>query len=523
MYIVALLAALPLYTGDGYGQLGVTKYVLFRNVSLLCLACWILLGTPGRVRILADWLKAAAGGRRPGRAGKTVAAQACFGNGSGVFSMVDCAVAAYGVCVALSAFFSHYRLLAWFGYDEWYMGAFSQLMFVGIYFFVSRQYDGSGWPLYLGEAALFLVSVLGLLHKLGIDPLGLQKGWNSGDWVYSHMLSTLGNINWLCGYYSVALALVMAHYLREERRSVLVPLYAAAVSSFLLLGVQGSQGGLLILGVCVALCLLFGWRQRAVRRKIYLLLAGFFLCMPFMGLLMDLRGEEAAVVADGDVFERTVWYGWLAAALVCGVLYVVSRKRDEARESAEPCMRRKGDGGAKRAEGKRWPGRMLALGCAGLLMAAFLVLVHRVDDGFGSGRGFLWRIALEGFAQADFKDKLLGAGPDCFAAAVFASLGAGADVWSGDHWDGAVFTNAHNEILNQLCNVGILGTLSYLSVFAAGLGRYRREYVGWLGLLVIGVYGVHALISFQQVLNAPLLFLALGLCESKMRNRQASA
>ena len=72
------------------------------------------------------------------------------------------------------------------------MGAFSQLMFIGIYFFVSRQYGGAVWPIYLGEAALFLVTLLGLLHRLGIDPLGLMAGWNSGDWEYSHLLSTLG-------------------------------------------------------------------------------------------------------------------------------------------------------------------------------------------------------------------------------------------------------------------------------------------------------------------------------------------
>ena len=66
--------------------------------------------------------------------------------------MVDAAVASYGICVLLSALRSEYGALAWTGYEGWYMGAVSQLLFVGIYFFVSRQYDGARWPLYLGEA-----------------------------------------------------------------------------------------------------------------------------------------------------------------------------------------------------------------------------------------------------------------------------------------------------------------------------------------------------------------------------------
>nr|WP_300783386.1 hypothetical protein [uncultured Acetatifactor sp.] len=148
------------------------------------------------------------------------------------------------------------------------------------------------------------------------------------------------------------------------------------------------------------------------------------------------------------------------------------------------------------------------------------------------------------------KDKLLGAGPDCYGVAVFGRLGTGSDVWKGEHWEGAVFTNAHNEVLSQLCNVGILGTVSYLAIFLAGLWRYgrgsaesRRSLVQsrgggpgkgggalafpadsdacclWAGVLAIAMYGAHSLISFQQVLNTPLLFLVLGVCEQRMRAR----
>ncbi len=134
-------------------------------------------------------------------------------------------------------------------------------------------------------------------------------------------------------------------------------------------------------------------------------------------------------------------------------------------------------------------------------------------------------MALEGFDLAGWKDKLLGAGPDCYAEAVFNRLAAGTDVWNGEHWEGAIFTNAHNEILSQLINVGIMGTVSYLAIFFAGLLRYCGNrnssgglwYVRWLGVLAIAMYGAHGLISFQQVLNAPILFVTLGLCEYGMR------
>lgn len=554
LYLVILLAVLPLYTGDGYWQLGDTKYTLFRNLSYLCLGGWLLAGMPGRVRSAAEYLRARKGRWKgqdsmagqtgmtgdgavpPGRRGAETAGQkrrnrtgagAGTGQRQAVFSSVDFAMIFYGVCVLLSAVCSDYGKLAWVGYEGWYMGAISQLLFIGIYFFISRQYDGAGWPVYLGEAAFFLVTLLGLLHRLGIDPLGLMGNWNSGDWEYSHMLSTLGNINWLCGYYSVATAFMVVHFLREKRRWLQAVLYMALVLAFVLLLVQGSQSGLLILGACVAVCFFLGRQVKGVWGKILLLLAGTFFFMPLMEVLMKLRGSKAAVVADGNIFAFTGWYGWMLAAVTCLFLYLLLERKGDVCEE-KPAEE---NGCIRRAL------RRIVPAVLGVVIVLAGVLFWRgLDDSFGSGRGFLWRIAVESFIEADAKDKLLGAGPDCYAESVFNRLGAGTDVWKGEHWEGAVFTNAHNEILSQLCNVGVLGTVSYLAVFLAGMCRYghapgkkyrygQREErlagycMGGMGLLVLAMYGIHLLVSFQQVLNAPLLFLALGLCEAETRRK----
>lgn len=537
LYIVVLLVILPLYTGGGYWQLGDAKYMLFRNMSLLCLGCWLAAGMPWRIgRLIAFWRKH----------NKT----SVWGNFP--FSSVDWAVLSYAGCVILSALCSSCGQLAWKGYGGWYMGAVSQVLFAGIYFFVSRQYDGAGWPVWLGELALFLVTVFGLLHRLGLDPLGLMDGWNSGDWEYSHMLSTLGNINWLCGYYSVALAVLTVHFLREERPPILIPLYLASVSVFVLLGIQGSQSGWLLLLVCTGSGIFLGRGRRSVQKKICALLAGFFLGMPLMEVLMRLRGSEAAFVADGNIFDYVKWYMWLIGAGGCAALFFcLSRKRGIAGKDRGffriVLQRLRRRSGMQRAV-------LVTAGCCGAMVGillGYLLITRSVGDGFGSGRGFLWRISLEGFAQADGKDKLLGAGPDCYGEAVFNRLGVGTEVWKGEHWEGAVFTNAHSEFLSQLCNVGILGTVSYLAIFLTGLWRYgggfpkkrlrrrrggegpaagsdegqgtdraQRGSVCWegrLGAMVLVLYGIHSLISFQQVLNAPLLFLVLGLCEADMR------
>lgn len=539
LYIIALLVALPLYTGGGYGQLGDKKYLLFRNISFFCLGIWLIAGMPGRLRAAVDWVRAF--GTRKKRPGE--------GHGRFPFNWLDCAAAAYGACVLVSAVCSSYGKLAWAGYNEWYMGAVSQLLFVGIYFFVSRQYDGALWPLYLGEAALFIVTLLGLWHRLGIDPLGLMTGWTKKNWEYTHMLSTLGNINWLCGYYSVALSFLIVHFLREERRWLQVFLYIASVLSYVLLVVQGSQGGWLILIVCTGGCVLLGRKRMEILKKTALLLTGFFLCMPLMELLLWLRGDRAAMPADGNIYAYVPWFVWLIAGGVCLLpafladkagrsaaekLYKEKRAAAKGRAEAEASAAENGETERKAAVKKRQGlKRTLTFGSILIgLLIAFFIFCRSVDDSFGSGRGFLWHISLEWLSEAGVKEKLIGAGPDCYGAAVFQSLGTGSDVWKGERWEYSVFTNAHNEFLNQLCNMGILGAAGYGAIFLAGLclcwkccrgGRRgekeesRGSFYGWLGFLALAMYGAHSLVSFQQVLNAPFLFLVLGLFGSSLR------
>ena len=88
LYLAALLVALPLYTGEGYWNLGDTKYMLFKNVSCLCLGLWLVVGICGTdMRSFRKWRKAV--------------------------SMMDLAMAAYGIIVVLSALLSDYGQLAW--------------------------------------------------------------------------------------------------------------------------------------------------------------------------------------------------------------------------------------------------------------------------------------------------------------------------------------------------------------------------------------------------------------------------
>lgn len=494
LYVVVLAVVLPLYTKGTYWQLGDTKYFFFRNITVFCLGVWILSA------VVEIWRGLWQGRlRKEGRHVK--------------LSSVDCCMLLYGICVLLSASLSAYGSVAWTGYREWYMGAFSQLLFVGIYFFAARSWRENAVPLYLWDAAFFVVIVLGLGQKLGQDLMGFFAEHAIWDWEYSHMLSTVGNINWFCGYCSVAIAVPAAGYLRSGRRIETVLLYPITATGLLLMCIQGSDAGVIMAGVCLGLGLFWGRKDSRICRRTLALAAGVFFSLPVYGHLVLRIGQRAAysLPSDGISLKELTWKGWYLAGILCLALCVFLLLLEST-----ACRREGGSQRVRRAE-KAMAAGVWILMMTGLLALVVLYLSRQPFGAYwGNGRGTLWSLSWRGFLQNSWKGKLIGAGPDCYAEYIYGTFPPEEMLSLVGRWAGAIFANAHNEWLNQLVNTGILGVCCYGGVFLCGAIRYRKDMAGFMALTL---YTVNSLVSFQQVMNAPLLFLILGICESRRRQR----
>lgn len=499
-YMIALTVLLPLYTRGTYVMLGDSKYELFRNVSLLCL------GLAG-ASLLADECTAVR--RKVGLSRKALGFGGTAGwkgkhvDGQQIFSSVDICMLCYGCTAVVSALCSRYGTTAWTGYQEWYMGALSQLIFVFIYFLFSRRYRGSAYSVYLWEAAFFFVVLLGFCSRLGWDPLNLLDGFNTEDWEYSHLISTIGNINWFCGYCSVALAMPVAGYLKCRNRKKQIILYTVSVLGLILLCIQGSDVGPVLAAACLGVCLLWGHRNVTAFGRTLLLAAGTAFGLPCYSGLVLLLGDEArmALPADGLGLSALGWAGWWLLGVACISLYsIVHRISTSKRTSGRTESVIKG----------LWLGTVI-LGAAVLAVGGVLYLIWiSGSEDWVRGRGALWRLSWQGFLRGDWKQKLLGAGPDCFAEYIYSMFSPEELMEVEGHWAGAVFANAHNQWLNHLVNTGFLGLCSAIGIGIAALRRYRYYFPGILALVM---YGVNSLVSFQQVLSTPMFFLMLGICE----------
>ncbi|MCM1192944.1 MAG: O-antigen ligase family protein [Butyrivibrio sp.] len=506
LLIIGLSAALPLYTGGTYFKLGDTKYILFRNLTCFCLGLWLAAGIYEAVRSLVLRRRERFGdGQNPERDFRAALKQEPGLDSRHIrgLSAVDIWMLCYGAGVILSALFSRYRETAWLGYNEWYMGALSQLLFVGIYFLVSRCYDGKQYSLLLGGMAAFVVFMLGMCHRLGLDPTGLMRSFSIKDWEYSHMLSTIGNINWFCGYCSVALVFPVTAFLKGSSRRMRLAAYITSVMGLTLLLIQGSDIGIILVAVCLFVCMLAGVGDGKVLRGTVALGTGTAFLLPLYGLLAELLGERAwwAMPADGFGRMLTYWRGWWLIGLLGAGLYILLGRllREEKRQRI---VRRVAIAAAV---------ALVLAGASGVLVFA---LKGSFDGGWGNGRGELWKLTLRGFGQNGILQKLLGVGPDCFAEYMYSAFAAGTLPALEGRWAGTVFANAHNEWLNHLLNLGLAGTVCYLGIFVSGLRRYRRFLPGILALML---YGTVSLTGFQQVLSTPLFFMTLGIAENLAR------
>ena len=490
-YLAILFFLLSLYMRDGYYMLGDGKYLLFRNGSFICLGIWLAVEAGS---FLYNWI----GKNRSG----APAVRTRHIDGKNTLGIVDIFMLAYAGCVLLSAAFSKFDA-AWIGYEDWYMGAVSQLIFVGIYFFVSRYYGYNRLIIYVCEGALLAVVVIGLLSRLGVDVLGVFRGLEDTDWVRSNMLSTIGNINWFCGYLSVVLAFPITGYLYSKGKVKKVTLYTISVLGLVMLVIQGSDSGPVLAAVAIGCCLLAGIRKTDFFKRSLLLLTGVSVGVFLIGQGITFFDAWYATPMESWIYHKMDWIGWLVLGAAALLLYAFCRGLEK---NGHKITLRK---------------MIKILLCTMLLIVGTVALFVLVTwsrgnfESWGSGRGILWKLAWDGFLQADGTGKLIGAGPDCFVE-YLNSIGKSTIITTEGHWAYSVFVNAHNEWLNHLVNLGILGVAAYAGIFVCAARRYRGMMIC---VLMLAMYAVHSLVSFQQVLNAPLFFAVLGICEATYRRK----
>lgn len=510
-YLLLILAVLPIYMKDGFYMLADAKYLFFRGVSLIFLVLWLL----GAALSCAGWWWRYR--NRPLKENRAEWSRAHSG-----FSGTDYFALGFAGISVLSYVFSNYKDTALVGYSGWYMGLLTQLFLVGGYFLVSRWYEREkliSTIVWLSAAA---VCLLGVLNRQGYDPLGTFRNMDWWDWDRRNLLSTVGNINWYCGYLSVAVPLLLYCFWAGEGWER-IPAGIAAFTGIAAVALQGSTSGYMMLMAMYVVLLLGSLREmerflRFLEAAVLVPLFYFAAWATRMELLLPYDAE--------GVLERicTPFWGIPLGMLGAGtaVLRLIYRRSGKnylesgrALKAAQLLLITAAIGAAAVFVGCQMSDAVWHFfGNFGLL---------RFDAEWGSMRGGLWTAAWNGFCRSGFVRKLYGVGPDCFARYFYEVETI--DIKVSGQWAEALYANAHNEWLNMLINEGILGFVAYLGFFFSGFRRFWQNYSGnrrmMAGMMAVGAYVANQFFSFGQVVSTPLIFLVIAVCENECRRAEA--
>ena len=454
-YLVILFAGLPLYMQNKLVMIGNAKYLFFRNTTLVLGAFVVLAvlwqGIRGEWTTKRTWKK------------------------TDVFMLL------YLVSAIFSYGISPCREDVLLGYPGWYMGLVTQGLLVGIYFAVSRYYDGSRSIWWIAGITAGIVTLIGLLNRLDIDVLGTFRGMENGEWNRTQLLSTIGNNNWYAGYISVTagISLAAAFMGKQQVRAL------GLLGSFLFFASAiTSNSTTAILAACGLSLLL---------------------------LLLSLR--KRGLVLAGDAEKRLFFTpAWYVVFVVEVAVYLILQLRERQERS-------------DRLESGRvfrtFVGLAVAVTLAALLLGCLLVAGYlpgsdKVSE-VANGRLALWKVTILTYGKEGLLFQIFGMGPDSFYYALY-QWGSDAMDWiNRGLLDNNIYSNAHNEWLTLLVQQGILGVIAYGGIFLTAFRNLRisatrdpRALAVFLGLTG---YLICSLFTFQHVLSTPFAFALLGMAE----------
>lgn len=498
-YLLLLFCIYPFYMPDGYVDIGEGKYGFLLYTSLAALFLLILLAVLEGIKGIRCRLKEREAYLIPWDEIR--------------ISVTDLLVVLFALEISLSYCLSDFREEAFWGTEGWRIGLILLLSLCGLYFIISRQWKPSSYIWYAAMGASGAVFLLGILDRFSIYliPLSIRD---------PAFISTLGNINWFCGYLTVlapvgACIFLSAKTLVDKWISGCY-LFAAFAAGFC----QGSNSVFLFFGALFLILLWAGISKKEWVIQWLFLIAVWGAAGGAVRILKILFSEGYNYEADNLCFKAASSNWILLTAFFCLLTGLILKKK-----AIKFPRNNKGI--------QRIRILLAVIPIAGVLLWTILSFYNTrwgisglaenplflFHENWGNGRGAAWSAGIRLFGEMDGIEKLLGTGPDCFSDYAYSQPQTARML--RDYFGDSRLTNAHSELLTSLVNMGIAGTIFYFGVFLSGMIRCLKKAEKNPCLLIPAVsifcYLVHNMVSFAQVLNLPYVFVIMAMGEGMLR------
>ncbi|OUQ20084.1 hypothetical protein B5E84_04945 [Lachnoclostridium sp. An14] len=510
-----LLFVFPLYiTSENYSNILRAKYKFFWLMVVVLAAVCLLAGLAW---LFIDRMEYGGAGM------KKFFSRMKPSNWKAVFPVSERGLLTFIVIALLSTLTSEYLYESFWGNEGRYSGFFLLLLYVVMYFLLSRFLRFRQWYLDAFLLSSSLAGLFGITDYFRMDIMGYKVG--VPQITADIFTSTFGNINTFTAFLGMALAVAAALFAVEKngKRALWYFLHLAIASAALITS-QSDNGYLAVAALFISLPF-FLFKTRMGLRRYLVILAVFFSAAAWVGWV-NVAMEETVIGLSGIGGVVTTLPGlpvlaaalWLAAV----ALFVLDRKREKAGKNGD------GDGLSddplSPLPRRIWMWAMIAAVLAVAVMfvdANFLGHGERYgalgqflvfDDDWGTQRGFVWRIAFE-----DYRNKftplqrVLGYGPDTFGI-----ITTKFNKMEMHYATGQIYDSAHNAYIHYFATIGPIGLAGYLVFLIGSLKRFasavKEKPVTLAVFAAVLCYSAQALVNIDLPIVTPFLwgFLAVG-------------
>lgn len=427
------------------------------------------------------------------------------------FRKSDWAMIAFLIAVAISTFQSDYFYESFWGNEGRFMGMFLILLYGVSFFIIGHCLKFKQWFLDVFLFAGMIACIIGIMQFFKYDPIGFKKGLTASD--FPSFTSTIGNINTYPSYVALISGMGTVLFAIEKNRFRRAwYLFTVIISIFALITGISDNAYLTLLALFGLLPLYLFNNLKGLKRYM-VLVAILFTEFQFIDLISQKYPEH--VLKINGLFNVIVGYDKLAHFVVvlwgiCIVLYVL-----DACVSKDSIMKKDNNLGRW-----IWLGLLIIIVMAGCYILYDANIAGNADkygslkkylvinDDWGTHRWYIWRIGMESYARFPLIHKIFGYGPDTFGIITVNNFYEEMISRYNEKFD-----SAHNEYLQYLITIGIVGLAAYLTLLFTSIGEMirasKKRPVMMALTFALVCYGAQAAVNISVPIVAPIMMTLL--------------
>ena len=387
-------------------------------------------------------------------------------------SLTDAGIMILACTAIISCLLSGSFKTAFWGEQGWCVGGFAFLIAAFLYLYLSKSFyiSQNVWlPVIAVNGFIF---VIGLLHSVGIDALGLHNNINPRQ--FYQYISTIGNVNWFVGYLCLLMPMLACFYIESKSLGSQIIYLVILVLGELNMVLTGSDSLYLGIGVCAFFAIPYMFRSRSSAAKASTLVLIYGLSLMLVSI-SSLFGEKRKII-DGisRAFLKPSVYVAAIAIGVLGIIVFYFMKEINAKKLLKVFI-------------------IILEALLGTVVVFFIVkTMGSFDSSWGSGRGDIWMWSMELFRTLGPVQKTFGVGPEMLGP-YYAELPL--------DFPRRVLA-AHSEPLQILLSMGIAGIIGWLLMWAGVIKSFFNKKL-WKSPAIAFCLPLMAYLG-QSMVNTPI-------------------